>query len=130
MKKILIQGLVAGVLAGIAGVIYLNVYQGAMAVDFGSLINIGSIMGASIIGCMLMALGSMALVKFNKQAWDGWLNITIAVLSFATIISPISMSLPLDIEFPELFPGLIVPMHFFPALAYFAIAPIFKTNKN
>ena len=57
------------------------------------------------------------------------LNLVIAVLSFASIISPISMSLPLDIESPELFPGLVVPMHFFPALAFFAISPFFKTQK-
>jgi hypothetical protein len=48
------------------------------------------------------------------------------VLSFASIIGAIGMTLPLDIDFPELFPGLVVPMHFFPALAYFAIAPFFK----
>jgi hypothetical protein len=41
------------------------------------------------------------------------------------------MSLPLDIEYPELFPGLVVPMHFFPAYAFLTIYPFFKqTNKS
>ena len=28
----------------------------------------------------------------------------------------------------KLFPGLVVPMHFFPAVAYFTIAPFFQTK--
>ncbi|GLR19841.1 hypothetical protein [Portibacter lacus] len=128
MKQLLIHGLVAGLLSGIAGIIYLNIYQGAFGVNYSQVINIGSIIGASIIGCMLMTLGYAALIKFNKLKWRGWLNILIAVASFASIISPIGMSLPLSIEFPELFPGLVVPMHFFPALAFLSIYPFFSTN--
>ena len=129
MKKLLIHGAVAGFLAGIAGIIYLNIYQEAFGVEYASIINMGAIMGSSIIGCMLMTLGYAALLKFEKQNWIGWLNILIAVLSFASIIGPIGMSLPFDIEFPELFPGLVVPMHFFPALAFFTIQPFFKQSK-
>ncbi|MFK7776009.1 MAG: hypothetical protein AB8F94_28045 [Saprospiraceae bacterium] len=126
MTKLLIHGLVAGLLSGIAGIIYLNIYQGAFDLDFSSIINMGSIMGASIFGCMLMTLGYAALIKFDQEKWRGALNILIAVLSFASIIGPIGMSLPLDIEFPELFPGLVVPMHFFPALAFLTIYPFFN----
>ncbi len=128
MKKLLVHGIVAGLLAAVAGVIYLNIYQGAFGVDYDAVINVGSIVGASIIGCMLMTSGYAALLKLNRQNLTGWLNILIVVLSFASIISPIGMSLPLDVEFPELFPGLVVPMHFFPALAFFAIHPFFQTN--
>ncbi len=130
MKNLLIHGVVAGLLSGIAGIIFLNIYIEAFGVDYSQIINIGSIMGSSIIGCMLMTLGYAALEKFNKQNLQGWLNILIAVLSFASIIGPIGMSLPLDIEFPEMFPGLVVPMHFFPALAFFAIYPFFKQVKS
>lgn len=130
MKKLLIHGVLAGLLSGIAGIIYLNIYINAFGVDYSQIINIGAIMGSSIIGCILMTLGYGALAKFNKQNLEGWLNVIIAVLSFASIIGPIGMSLPLDIEFPELFPGLVVPMHFFPALAFFAIYPFFKQKKS
>lgn len=125
MKNVFVQGLVAGVLSSLAGVIYLNIYQNTMMTDYSKIINIGSITGASFIGCMLISSGYWALYKLNKSELIGWLNILVCVLSFASIISPIGMSLPLDIEYPELFPGLVVPMHFFPALAYFAIAPFF-----
>ena len=130
MKKLIIHGLLSGILSGIAGVIYLNIYQEALYTDFASIINMGSVIGASVFGCMLMTLGYSALLKFKKQNLTGWLNVVIAILSFASIISPIAMSLPLDIESPELFPGLVVPMHFFPALAFFAMYPFFQNAKT
>ena len=126
MKKLLIHGVVAGLLSGIAGIIYLNIYQEALGTDYNQIINLGSIMGSSLIGCMLMTLGYAALFKFEKQQLRAWLNILIAVLSFASILAPIGMSLPLNIEYPELFPGLVIPMHFFPALAFLTIYPFFN----
>ncbi|SHK50159.1 hypothetical protein SAMN04488028_105222 [Reichenbachiella agariperforans] len=129
MKKIFVQGLVAGALSSLASVIYLNIYQGTLLTDFDKIINVGSIIGSSFIGCMLIALGYIILCKLDKTNFQGWLNVLICVLSFASIIGPIGMALPLDIEFPELFPGLVVPMHFFPALAYFTIQPFFQQIK-
>lgn len=73
-----------------------------------------------------MTVGYACLLKFDKLHLKGWLNVVIAILSFASIIGPIGMSLPLSIEYPELFPGLVVPMHFFPALAFMAIYPLFS----
>lgn len=130
MKKLLLHGVVAGSLAGIAGIIYLTIYNEAFGVDFSQIINIGSILGSCLIACLLMTLGYAALMKFEKQNFSAWLNILIVVLSFASIIMPIGMSLPLDIEFPELFPGLVVPMHFFPALAFFTILPLFQPRQK
>lgn len=129
MKKLLIHGLVSGILAGIAGIIYLNIYNEAFGVDYSQIINIGAIIGSSLIGCMLMTLGYAALLKFDKQNLGGWLNIVFAVLSFVSIIGPIGMSLPLEVDFPELFPGLVVPMHFFPVLAFLTVEPFFKQQK-
>ena len=78
---------------------------------------------------MLMAVSYWLLFKWNKQSLLGVLNVVIAVLSFASIISPIAIDLPLTIKTPELFPGLVVPMHFFPALAFFCIAPFFRYSE-
>ncbi|VXD12344.1 hypothetical protein [Marinoscillum sp. 108] len=130
MKKIFVQGLVAGALSSLAGVVYFNIYQSTLLTQFDRIINTGSIIGTSFIGSMLIALGYLALYKFNKPNFQGWLNVLICLLSFVSIISPVGMALPLDIEFPELFPGLVVPMHFFPALAYFTIQPFFEVRKS
>lgn len=126
MKKTFTHGIVAGIFASVASLIYFNLYQSTLDSAFDKIINIGSIVGSSIFGCVLMTIGYFLLSKFKKENLKGILNIVIAILSFASIIAPISMSLPLDIEAPELFPGLVVPMHFFPAMTFFAIEPFFR----
>ncbi len=129
MKKIFIHGIVAGVLSSMASLLYFNLYQTTLGTSFDKVINAGSIVGSSIFGCVLMSIGYLLLYKFNKENIKGILNIVITVLSFASIIGVISISLPLEIESPELFTGLAVPMHFFPALAFFAIEPFFRHQK-
>jgi len=130
MKKVFFHGISAGILAALAGVVYFKIYQETEGTEFNKIINPGSISGVSVIACMLMALGYWLLEKFNKEKLKGVLNLLIALLSFASILSPISMSLPLDIKNPELFPGLVIPMHFFPALAFLCLVPFFKGNKS
>ncbi|MEM6261757.1 MAG: hypothetical protein AAGI38_04570 [Bacteroidota bacterium] len=130
MKKLIIHGVVASILASISGIIYAEIYANAMWSDFSAVINPTSIIAASTIGCLLMTLGYFVLIRFNKEKFIGFLNIVISVLSFASIVGPLGMSLPLDIESPELFPGLSIPMHFFPALAFFTVAPFFQVNQE
>ena len=124
--KTIIHGLAAGALASLASVIYFNLYQGTLLTAFDKIINVGAIIASSVIGCLLMALAYFFADKIKKVKLKGILNILFLVLSFASIISPIAMSLPLDIESPELFPGLVIPMHFFPALAFLALVPFFE----
>jgi L-cystine uptake protein TcyP (sodium:dicarboxylate symporter family) len=126
MKKIFFHGIIAGLLSATASVIYCKMYQTALGTSFEKIVNASTIIGASIFGCMLMSIGYFILLKFKKEKLTGMLNVLIFVLSFASSIVPITITLPLDIEAPELFPGLVVPMHFLPALAFFAIAPFFR----
>lgn len=128
MKKIFIHGVVAGIIATLASVIYSNLYQSTLGVSFDKIINIGSVFGACIFGCVLISVANLVLFKFKKENLQGILNVIVVLLSFVSIIGPISMTLPLDVEFPEMFPGLVIPMHFFPALAFFAIDPFFKQS--
>jgi len=130
MKKTFLHGIISGILATAASVIYANIYQKALGADFGKIVTLGGIAGTTIFACLLMALTYWVLWKINKPHLTGVLNIVIALVSFATIIGPIGMSLPLDIHNPELFPGLVVPMHFFPALAFFCVAPFFHGSKK
>ncbi len=125
MKKFLIHGIIAGVLTAVAGIVYQMVYENALFLDFSLVINPKSIAGASIFGCVLMALGYWLLEHFKKPNLKGWLNVLITVLSFLSILGPLGMSLPLDAEFPEMFPGLAIPMHFFPAMIFFGLNPFF-----
>lgn len=128
MKKAFFHGITAGILAAVASVIYFHIYQNALGTEFNKVVNTASIIGACLFGCLSMALSYWLFERFNQGKLKGALNVAIAVLSFASIIGVISMSLPLDIRNPELFPGLVVPMHFFPALAFFCVVPFFKES--
>lgn len=129
-KNLLLHGVLSSVLASMAGVIYYEIYQYLMLSEFNAIVNWGSIVGASTLGCLLMMLGYWILTKFNLLKLMGWMNVLIAILSFVSIIGAMDTALPLDIDYPELFPGLVVPMHFFPAMSFFGLAPFFIRMKT
>jgi hypothetical protein len=130
MKKIFIQGLMAGVIAAFTSMLYFYLYQSALHTRFDKIINPGAIFGSSVFGSVLISIGYMLIQKLKLPKLKGIYNLLLIVLSFASIIGPIGISLPLDIKTPELFPGLAIPMHFFPALVYFAIEPFFGTSET
>lgn len=129
-KKFLLHGAASSMLSIVACIIYREIYTKTLGVDYSAVLNIVGIIAASIFGCILMALAYFLLDRWAKHQWTGVLNILIAGLSLASVISPLSITLPLEIETPELFPGLAIPMHFFPALAFFALVPFFQSKEN
>ena len=128
-KKIFFYGISAGLLSALACIIYNRIYFFATETDFSKVINMPVIISINLLACMVAAVGYWALKKLLKKNADIFFNLTFTILSFASVIYPISVSLPLDIKSPELFPGLTVPMHFFPALAWFTLRPFFIKEK-
>lgn len=128
LKRTLIHALVSALLAIAASVIYNIIYSTAFELNFNSVLNTGSIIGATLFGCVIIGLTYYFGFKWKGEKSIGWINILVSVLSFASIISILGMQLPVTIESPEMFPGLAIPMHFFPALSFFTIAPFFKSN--
>lgn len=126
-KAFILAG-VSSALSISASIIYNKVYSGSFYVDFSKIISPTSIILTCLVGCTLMSLAYALIIKWRPSLNLGWLNIVFAVLSFASIIMVLSFKLPLETEFPELFPGLAIPMHFFPVLAFLAIVPFFKTK--
>jgi len=127
-KKDFIHGIIAGILASIAGIIYSHVYFFANEADFSSLVNVYSITSLNVAAGMVIAATHAISVKFLKKNAELVFNLILSVLSFSLIVLPISISLPLNVQFPELFPGLAVPMMFFPAIAWFTLNPIFSNS--
>ena len=125
-KKIFFHGLVAGVLSAIASIIYYRVHYFAFEVDFSKLVNIAGLLGINLLSCLFAAVGYWLIKKWFGNKGEIIFNLSFSILSFASIIIPIAAKLPLDVQNPELFPGLTVPMHFFPALAWYTIKPLFK----
>jgi hypothetical protein len=127
-KKIFYHAIVASVLSALAAMIYYRIYYFATLADFSKIINYKSIFGLSIIVCMVASFVYYGLNKWLNKKADIVFNFLFSILSFAAVMYPISLSLPLDIQFPELFPGLAVPMVFFPAMAWFTVKPLFPVN--
>ncbi|WP_315821328.1 hypothetical protein [Paraflavitalea speifideaquila] len=124
-KRAFLLGLVSGALAGAASLIYAKVYHDSLGVDFSTVAAATSIIAASLLGGVLAAVGYWLLYKLLKSKGEIVFNFLLTILSFASILMPLAYRLPLEAEMPELFPGLAVPMHFFPALAWFTLKPLF-----
>lgn len=125
-KQSLIMGIAGSLLSSLASIIYLNIYKEALLADFSKIAGIPNIIAACSIGCLLMAVGYKLVISWKGTKTIGWLNIAYSVFSFATIAVVFGFNLPLDTESPELFPGMIIPMHFFPILSILTIFPFFK----
>ncbi|MDR3713601.1 MAG: hypothetical protein P4L51_12340 [Puia sp.] len=131
LKKSLALGIVAGILAGIASLIYSKVYHSSNGADFSKVARTTGILAGSLFGTLLAGLGYYAIIRALKGKGEIVFNLLFAILSFASIVGPIGFKLPLDMEAPELFPGLTIPMHFFPLVAWHTLKPLFfkKTAK-
>ena len=128
MKKILMHGLAAGIISAIACLFYNALYNASLCTDFSEFIHIFSVMGTCLFGCLIAALGFYLLTTRIKDlnTVEVIFNVLFVFLTFLSCIYPFSKKLPFEIDNPELFPGLVIPMHFFPVLFWIALSPIFK----
>ena len=125
-KRIFFHALAASALAALACFIYYRIYFFATEVDFSKVANIANISSFCVIFCMLAAGVNYVCLRFFKSRGEIIFNFFLSIVSLALVMLPISLSLPLDVKSPELFPGLAVPMMFFPAMAWYTLSPIFR----
>jgi hypothetical protein len=125
LRNSLLLGIVSGLLAGLVGVAYAKVYYSVNEADFSQVASTVRIIAASLFGGVLAAIGYAVLDKWMKGKGEIVFNLIFTTISFATLLIPVAARLPRTIETPELFPGMVIPMHFFPALAWFTLKPIF-----
>ena len=128
-KRIFFHGIAASTLAAIAAIIYNRIYYFATEADFSKVINLGSIAGFSLAVGMVITFVYFGLITWLPKAGSIVFNCLLTITSFACVMVPISISLPLDVKTPELFPGLAVPMVFFPALAWYTLKPLFEAKR-
>lgn len=128
-KRLLLLGVSAGVLAGVASLVYQKVYTSSLGADFSKIASPAGIIAASVLGCLLASMGYWLINKWLQQKGDIVFNLLFSILSIASILAVFAVKLPLDVESPELFPGLTVPMHFFPALAWYTLKPLLGNVK-
>jgi hypothetical protein len=124
-KKSLALGIVSGLLAGIVALAYARIYYKINEADFSRIASTVKIVSASLFGGILAALGYTLLDRWLKTRGEIVFNLVFTLISFISLLAPIAVKLPLNIDTPELFPGMVIPMHFFPALAWFTLKPLF-----
>ena len=127
-KKALLLGIVSGLLAGLAGIIYAKVYYSANEADFSKVAGTVNIIASSLFGGILAAIGYTLLDKLLKAKGEIVFNFLFTTLSFASLLLPIGHRFSPPIDTPELFPGMVIPMHFFPALGWYTLKPLFLTK--
>lgn len=127
-KKIFFHSLIAGILASVAGLIYNRIYFFATEADFSRVLNTGSIIGLNIMVCLVAGMLYWVLIKSLKKKGEVVFSFLFSIISFACVMIPILISLPLKVQSPELFPGLAVPMVFFPAMAWYTVKPLFTLS--
>ncbi|HWZ23165.1 MAG TPA: hypothetical protein VNW06_10955 [Cytophagaceae bacterium] len=114
-------------IASIACIVYDMLYSQAFYVDFSTVLTTGATLIGCFLGCSLMATAYYLGIKWKGEKTILWINLLIIILSFVSIIGILGFQLPFEIESPELFPGLAIPMHFFPALSFLAVVnPMMK----
>jgi apolipoprotein N-acyltransferase len=129
-KKIFLHGVYAGILTILAAVIYNRIYYFATEVDFSHVLSIGKIAGLSMLISMIAAVLNYILIRLLKKRGEIVFNSLFSLISFAAVMIPISILLPLNVKSPELFPGLAVPMVFFPSIAWYTLNPFFANNNQ
>jgi hypothetical protein len=130
-KKIFFHGLSASILSATAAIIYKRIYFFATETDFSKVLDVQRIIGLSLFICMAAVLINYGLIKWLKGKGEIVFNFLFSIISFAAVMIPISFTLPLNIQLPELFPGLAVPMVFFPVIAWYTVNPFFiHKSKN
>ena len=129
-KRKFYQALLAGVLAAIAAIIYNRIYFFATEADFSKVLNPVRLTALSLVISMLTAFLNYGLTGSGNKRGEIIFNFLLSIISFACVMIPISYTLPLDIKFPELFPGLAVPMVFFPAIAWYTVNPLFVSKEQ
>lgn len=140
-KKSLFLGITSGALAGVAGIVLEKVYATAFYTDFS---NVTATFGGSLairtspmtIFLLCLFTGVLAAVvhglflKWLGKRGDAIFSLLFTMLSFASIVLPISATLPLDLDeyTTLLFPSFLITLHFFPALVWFTVKPLFFSS--
>jgi hypothetical protein len=130
LLKLLLWGISAAILSGSICMFYNRMHQEASATDYTEVLNVYGMYGASMIGCVLAALGYWILTLISSKWVDIIHNSIFLAISMASFYPVFSFTFPEGSELdPALFLSLAAPMHFVPMLAWLMLKPLFEHNK-
>lgn len=131
MKRYLLLALFSGLLAGLASFLYGKVYQEVLLVDYSTVVPVLTMFISCLIGTILATAGYAGLIKLLPKYGEISFGFLFAIVSFLSIAGAFAAQLPDsdDESFYYLFYGFVIPMHFFPFIAWFTLKPIFLRKK-
>jgi apolipoprotein N-acyltransferase len=129
-KSTLLLAGISTVLSAAACIIYWIIYNEAFYTDFSQVAGPANFVIASAFGCIMMAVGYKIIWQKKGPTGLGYMNVLYSLISFVSIVGVLGFTLPLEVESPEMFPGMVIPMHFFPALSIMTILPFFTLQKQ
>jgi hypothetical protein len=127
-KNHLLHGLTAGILSGVACYVFYILLKDEFMYDFSEIISSMNLFGACIFGCLLASLGYYSSLKvLPTKCGEIVFNLVFSILIFASLVSPMLHKLPLDFDeyLTVIFPTYAMTMHFFPALIWYTVKPLF-----
>ncbi len=127
-KKFLIHALCSTIISCVAALIFNSFYH-AWVADFSRIINSVSIFAVYLFMNLFYSFAYMIGEMWKGEKSHPWVNVVLAILTFASIFFMFLVRLPLDIPNPELFPGLAVPLLLFPLIGFYTLLPFFKGMK-
>lgn len=130
MKNIALHGILAGIFGAFVNIIIKKRYCDTFSVDFNKMVNVPVIIGTCLFITLLASIAYHFFSGWLKKNSFAWFNSILVLLSYWAYKGPFSTQLQMDIESPELFISLNLPMHFFPILFWIASKPWMKYAKE
>lgn len=129
--KNLIHGVIAGLLSGLACYLFSDILRKEFMYDFSTIIKPINLFAACMFGCVLGSIGHFLATKFIPRFGEIIFNFLFTTAVFASLLSPMFFKLPLDFDeyLTVIFPTYAMVLHFFPAVIWFALKPIFIKTK-
>lgn len=130
-KRSLYLGILAGLLSALGCVVYtVFIWKDQYQLDYFQLISWWNLLASCMLGCLLAALGHWAAIRAMPKYGEFAFNMLFSMLTFASLLGPIGYTWPVDVTdeiqmLTEYFAFYAMPLHFFPALVWFTLRPLF-----
>jgi hypothetical protein len=102
--------------ASLLGVLYTSVYY-QLLFDFSTVLPIWKVAFGLISFTLILFYVHLAFNKVMKQNPTFWFGFTFSILTFASILYPMTERVYVDAA--EFYPGFVIPLHFLPIIMFF-----------
>ncbi|MES2798939.1 MAG: hypothetical protein V4638_02910 [Bacteroidota bacterium] len=136
-RTYLFLGILTATLASVGAVGYASFFNKNLF-DFSLALGNVSIVAACFVSAILMSIGAFFINKAMPKRGEIIFNFLLTSVTFLSILVPLKFQIPpvilaqitaVNFEGVEgFFPIFVIPMHFFPAMMWYSLRPLFFKN--